>query len=173
MFMFLHIWRDKNKSKNTIPFLLHNRWFCQGFLNLNESRIFYYHFKLGLSMSNYHDRAGRTDIISGGVKMIPITTPIGKFKIWTKRGGNNPRSKGWLLHGGPAATHEQYTSCDSYFPGAEIEYYYYDQLGSHYSDQPKGKLLSGRSCHLDDCGQLWPMSCLHGIRSSRKMHGTI
>jgi len=68
--------------------------------------------------------------------MIPITTPIGEFNVWTKRVGNNPRIKVLLLHGGPGATHEQFTSCDSYFPGAEIEYYYYDQLGSHYSNQP-------------------------------------
>src|SRR5271167_1280717 len=26
--------------------------------------------------------------------------------------------------------------CDSYLPAAGIEYYYYDQLGSYYSDQP-------------------------------------
>ncbi len=33
-------------------------------------------------------------------------------------------------------THEYLEAFDSYFPGAEIEYYHYDQLGSHYSDQP-------------------------------------
>lgn len=41
-----------------------------------------------------------------------------------------------LLHGGPGATHEYLEAFDSYFPAAEIEYYYYDQLGSSYSDQP-------------------------------------
>lgn len=92
-------------------------------------------------MSNYHDNTGRTDILSGGVKMIPITTPIGDFKVWTKRVGNNPRIKVLLLHGGPGATHEQFASCDSYFPGAEIEYYCYDQLGSRYSDQPTDESL--------------------------------
>jgi len=91
--------------------------------------------------SSYHDNTGRTDIISGGVRMIPITTPIGDFKVWTKRVGNNPRIKVLLLHGGPGVTHEQFTSCDSYFPGAGIEYYYYDQLGSHYSDQPHDESL--------------------------------
>ena len=29
--------------------------------------------------SKYHDNTGMTDIISGGVKMIPISTPIGDF----------------------------------------------------------------------------------------------
>jgi len=36
-----------------------------------------------------------------------------------------------LLHGGPGATHEYLEAFDSYFPAAGIEYYYYDQLGSH------------------------------------------
>ncbi len=86
--------------------------------------------------SMYHDNTGRDDILTGGVKMIPITTPKGTFKVWTKRVGNNPTMKVLLLHGGPGFTHEYFEAFDSFFPGAEIEYYYYDQLGSYYSDQP-------------------------------------
>ena len=37
---------------------------------------------------NYGDSLG-----SGGVKLIPIKTPVGNFKVWTKRFGNNPRNK--------------------------------------------------------------------------------
>jgi proline iminopeptidase len=85
---------------------------------------------------SYFDHAGRDDVLSGGVKLIPITTPKGEFRVWTKRTGNNPRVKVLLLHGGPAASHEYFEACDSYFPAAGIEYYYYDQLGSAYSDQP-------------------------------------
>ena len=88
------------------------------------------------SAAGYFDNAGRDDVLSGGVKMIPITTPKGTFKVWTKRVGNNPRIKVLLLHGGPGVTHEIYEAFDSYFPGAGIEYYFYDQLGSYYSDQP-------------------------------------
>ena len=84
----------------------------------------------------YFDNSGRQDVLSGGVRMIPITTPAGTFKVWTKRIGNNPRIKVLLLHGGPGVTHEYLEAFDSYFPGAGIEYYYYDQLGSYYSDQP-------------------------------------
>jgi proline iminopeptidase len=73
---------------------------------------------------------------TGGVRMIPITTPKGTFNVWTKRVGNNPRIKVLLLHGGPGATHEYFEAVDSFFPAAGIEYYYYDQLGSAYSDQP-------------------------------------
>ena len=84
----------------------------------------------------YFDNTGREDVLSGGVRMIPITTPYGDFKVWTKRIGNNPRIKVLLLHGGPAMTHEYFEAFDSFFPGAGVEYYYYDQLGSFYSDQP-------------------------------------
>jgi proline iminopeptidase len=84
----------------------------------------------------YLDNAGRDDLLSGGVKLIPIQTPKGQFSVWTKRVGNNPTIKLLLLHGGPGATHEYFEAFDSYFPAAGIEYYYYDQLGSYYSDQP-------------------------------------
>jgi proline iminopeptidase len=85
---------------------------------------------------SYFDNQGRSDVLAGGVRMIPITTPKGTFKVWTKRVGSNPTIKVLLLHGGPGFTHEYLEAFDSYFPGASIEYYYYDQLGSQYSDQP-------------------------------------
>jgi proline iminopeptidase len=84
----------------------------------------------------YLDYSGRDDVLSGGVKLIPVSTPKGTFRVWTKRIGNNPRIKMLLLHGGPGLTHEYLEPFDSYFPAAGIEYYYYDQLGSYYSDQP-------------------------------------
>lgn len=91
---------------------------------------------VSLSTAAYFDNTNRSDVLSGGVKLIPITTPKGTFNVWTKRVGSNPTMKVLLLHGGPAATHEYFEAFDSYFPGANIEYYYYDQLGSAYSDQP-------------------------------------
>lgn len=84
----------------------------------------------------YLINTGNEDQFMGGIKMIPIQTPSGEFKVWTKRTGNNPDIKVLLLHGGPGMTHEIYECFDGYFPEAEIEYYYYDQLGSYYSDQP-------------------------------------
>lgn len=86
---------------------------------------------------DYFDHTGRTDILSGGIRMIPVETPKGNFRVWTKRVGNNPTIKVLLLHGGPGVTHEYLEVFDSYFPAASIEYYYYDQLGSYYSDQPE------------------------------------
>jgi len=75
------------------------------------------------SRTDYFDDSGRDDVLSGGVKMIPITTPKGTFHVWPKRIGNNPKVKVLLLHGGPAAGHEYIEAFDSYFPAAGIEYY--------------------------------------------------
>ena len=78
---------------------------------------------------------------AGGVKMIPIKTPIGEFKVWTKRFGTNPKIKVLLLHGGPAMTHEYMECFETFFQREGFEFYEYDQLGSYYSDQPTDSSL--------------------------------
>ena len=103
---------------------------------------------------SYFDTAGRNDVLAGGVRMIPIKTPKGDFRVWTKRVGNNPRIKVLLLHGGPGVTHEYFEAADSYFPAASIEYYYYDQLGSAYSDQPKDPSLWTLPRFVDEVEQV-------------------
>jgi proline iminopeptidase len=87
-------------------------------------------------VSSYLDYSGRDDVLSGGARKIPVNTPAGDYHVWVKRVGNNPELKMLLLHGGPGATHEYLEACDSYLPAAGVEYYYYDQLGSGFSDQP-------------------------------------
>lgn len=86
---------------------------------------------------NYGDSA----VLSGGVQMVPVNTPSGTFNVWTKRVGNNNRVKILLLHGGPGFTHEYFECFESYFPRQGFEFYYYDQLGSYYSDQPSDNSL--------------------------------
>lgn len=80
-------------------------------------------------------------IESAGVRMIPIHTTIGDFKVWTKRFGSNPKIKILLLHGGPAMTHEYMECFETFFLREGFEFYEYDQLGSYYSDQPKDSSL--------------------------------
>src|ERR1700722_19669228 len=87
-------------------------------------------------IGDYLDYSRREDRIAGGVRMVPVQTAAGSFKVWTKRIGNNPALRVLLLHGGPGATHEYLEACDSYLPAGGVEYYYYDQLGSAFSDQP-------------------------------------
>ena len=72
----------------------------------------------------------------GPGRMIPVRTEKGVFNVWTKKVGDNPTIKVLLLHGGPGMTHEIYEVFGDHFPQAGIEFYYYDQLGSYFSDQP-------------------------------------
>ena len=104
--------------------------------------------------SPYFDTAGRDDVVTGGVKMIPVKTAKGTFNVWTKRTGNNPRIKLLLLHGGPGATQEYFEALDSYLPAAGVEYYYYDQLGSWYSDQPDDPSLLSIERYVDEVEQV-------------------
>ena len=108
----------------------------------------------GTPGSGYFDNSGRDDVLAGGIKMIPVATPKGAFHVWTKRVGNNPKLKVLLLHGGPGATHEYFEAFDSFFPGAGIEYYYYDQLGSAYSDQPNDDSLWAIDRYVDEVEQV-------------------
>jgi proline iminopeptidase len=104
--------------------------------------------------ADYFDSRGREDRLSGGSRLIPIRTPEGTFRVWTKRTGNNPDIKVLLLHGGPGSTHEYLEACDSYLPAAGIEYYYYDQLGSGRSDTPKSPDLWSVDRFVDEVEQV-------------------
>lgn len=73
---------------------------------------------------------------SGGVRMVPVSTPKGTYRVWTKRFGNNPKVKVLLLNGGPGATHEYFECFESYLPAEGIEFIYYDQLGCGNSENP-------------------------------------
>jgi proline iminopeptidase len=94
------------------------------------------------------------DVLAGGARMVPISTPAGEFNVWTKRVGNNPELKVLLLHGGPGATDELYECFDVWFPRAGIEYYYYDQLGSWRSDQPDDPSLWDLDRFVDEVDQV-------------------
>lgn len=103
---------------------------------------------------SYLDSRGRDDVLSGGTRRIAITTPAGEFSVWTKRVGNNPAIRLLLLHGGPGATHEYFECFDSFLPAAGVEYYYYDQLGSSYSDAPDDPSLWEIDRFVDEVEQV-------------------
>ena len=105
-------------------------------------------------MSSYLDNSGRDDVLSGGSRMIPVSTPAGDYRVWVKRIGNNPDLKVLLLHGGPGMTHEYLEACDSYLPAAGVEYYYYDQLGCGFSDQPEEPALWDLDRYVDEVEQV-------------------
>ena len=87
-------------------------------------------------------------------KMIPIHTPQGDFKVWTKRCGSNPTKRLLLLHGGPGMTHEYFQSFDTHFDDSDIEYIYYDQLGSHNSDNPANRSFWTIERFVDEVDQV-------------------
>jgi proline iminopeptidase len=94
-----------------------------------------------VNLQSYHTYTSEEEQFTGGIRMIPVNTPSGTFNVWTKRVGNNPEISILLLHGGPGGTHEFFECFDSHLPAEGIEYIYYDQLGSYYSDQPSDTTL--------------------------------
>lgn len=102
----------------------------------------------------YFDRTNRPDAVAGGVRMIPITTPLGTFNVWSKRIGNNRALKVLLLHGGPGATHDSFEAFDSFLPAAGVEYYYYDQMGSGRSDNPADSSMWDLNRYVDEVEQV-------------------
>ncbi|MBK1895922.1 proline-specific peptidase family protein [Chryseobacterium paridis] len=105
-----------------------------------------------ITLKNYFSYGDSVE--SGGVKMIPITTPVGNFKVWTKRFGTNPKIKVLLLHGGPGMTHEYMECFETFFQKKGFEFYEYDQLGSYYSDQPKDDRLWTTDRFVDEVEQV-------------------
>lgn len=105
------------------------------------------------TLQEYH-AVNDFDVQTGGVKMLTVKTELGKYKVWTKRFGNNPKIKVLLLHGGPGGTHEFFESFESYFPQEGIEFYEYDQLGSYFSDQPKDSSLWTTDRFVDEVEQV-------------------
>jgi proline iminopeptidase len=105
-------------------------------------------------VAGYLDYSGRDDVLGGGAQRIPVNTPKGTYHVWVKRIGNNPRLRVLLLHGGPGSTHEYLEACDSFLPAAGIEYYYYDQLGSGFSDQPEEPSLWELDRFVDEVEQV-------------------
>jgi proline iminopeptidase len=105
------------------------------------------------TLESYFDRTEGTPK-TGGVQRIPITTPKGTFSVWTKRFGNNPRIKVLLLHGGPGGDHEFFESFESFLPPEGVEFIYYDQLGSAFSDQPDDESLWQVDRFVDEVEQV-------------------
>lgn len=93
-------------------------------------------------------------IQTGGVKLIPITTPKGTFNVWTKRVGNNPKIKVLLLNGGPGATHEYFECFENFLPAEGIEFIYYDQLGCGNADNPNDTTMWDLGRYVEEVEQV-------------------
>lgn len=105
------------------------------------------------SLTNYFS-TNSTEVQVGGVKIIPITTPKGTFKVWTKRIGNNPKIKLLLLTGGPGLSHEYMECMESFLPKEGIEIIYYDQLGTGFSDNPNDTTMWDLPRYVEEVEQV-------------------
>lgn len=99
------------------------------------------------------DSSSRVPAVGEGT-LVPVTTAAGTFRVWTKKVGENPSIKVLLLHGGPGATHELWESIEKHLAPAGIEFYYYDQLGSYFSDQPDDPALWTLERFIDEVEQV-------------------
>lgn len=93
-------------------------------------------------------------IQTGGIKVIPITTPKGTFNVWTKTIGHNPSTRLLLLNGGPGLTHEYFECFESFLPEQGIEIIYYDQLGCGFSDHPQDTTMWDLARYVDEVEQV-------------------
>lgn len=78
-------------------------------------------------------KGAKGPVKTGGARAIPIDG--GKYKVWVKKVGSGPIHV-LTLHGGPGVTHEYFECFEDFLPQAGITFWYYDQLGSGFSDQP-------------------------------------
>lgn len=89
-----------------------------------------------------------------GVEMVPVSTPAGHFRVWTRRAGESTTRKVLVLHGGPGATHEYLLALEDPLVEAGVEVWFYDQLGSHHSDQPDDPSLWEIDRFVDEVEQV-------------------
>ena len=94
------------------------------------------------------------EIKNGGVQMVEITANNKKFKVWTKRIGNNPKVKLLLLNGGPGMSHEYFECMESFLPAEGIEFIYYDQLGTGFSDNPNDVVFWDLNRYVEEVEQV-------------------
>ena len=95
-----------------------------------------------------------TGVQDGNVRAIPISTPKGKFNVWTKQYGSNPKIKVLLLNGGPGATHEYFECFENFLPKEGVEFIYYDQLGCGNSDNPRDTSMWSLPRYVEEVEQV-------------------
>ncbi|MBU3682123.1 MAG: alpha/beta fold hydrolase [Flavobacterium sp.] len=99
-------------------------------------------------------KSDTTKVQIGGAQKIEISTPKGNFSVWTKRIGNNPKVKVLLLNGGPGMSHEYFECMENFLPASGIEFIYYDQLGTGFSDNPNDVALWDLPRYVEEVEQV-------------------
>jgi len=77
--------------------------------------------------------SGRADgVRTGGARRIPIA---GGYEVWVKQVGVGEVPV-LTLHGGPGFPHSYFECFEDFLPRDRVRFFYYDQLGCGFSDQP-------------------------------------
>jgi proline iminopeptidase len=80
-----------------------------------------------------------TSVRTGGARTVQIS---GGHQVWAKSiAPRADRIQVLTLHGGPGLPHFYFECFEDFLPQAGIGYWYYDQLGCGFSDQPKDTSL--------------------------------
>ena len=91
-----------------------------------------------LQSQELRDSTYYVKISAAGTKMVPVYG--GKYRVFTQKIGNGDVPL-LLLHGGPENTHEYFENFPQHLRKAGVTVYFYDQLGSYYSDAPNDSTI--------------------------------
>lgn len=127
--------------------------FCVACNKVVEKKIVIEKSKDANTLESYF-ASNEKGVKTGGIKIITIQTPKGKFKVWTKQFGNNPKLRLLLLNGGPGNTHEYFECFENFLPKEGIELIYYDQLGCGRSDNPNDTTLWDLPRYVEEVEQV-------------------
>src|SRR5579872_6085004 len=73
------------------------------------------------------------ELRTAGERLIPVEGA--KYRVWVRQVGESD-IKVLTLHGGPGFSHLYLNCFEDFLPAAGVEFYFYDQLGSLFSDNP-------------------------------------
>ena len=111
------------------------------------------HSATSYPVTPYLDYTGLGDVLSGGARS--SQSRLREVVIGSGRSGRGrPPPQGAAVAWWPGVDDQYLEACDSYLPAAGVEYYYYDQLGSGFSDQPEEPSLWELDRYVDEVEQV-------------------
>lgn len=84
---------------------------------------------------------------TGGSRRIKVAG--GRYEVWTKEVGRGAIPV-LTLHGGPGFNHFYLECLEDFLPPAAVRFWYYDQLGCGFSDQPQDSALWTLERYLEE-----------------------
>ncbi len=88
---------------------------------------------------------------TAGERLIPVEGA--KYRVWVRQVGESD-IKVLTLHGGPGFNHLYLNCFEDFLPQAGIQFYFYDQLGSLFSDNPDDPMLWTIERYTDEVEQV-------------------